>query len=121
MAEALLRLSAVTKHFGGVRAVDDLSLDIFAGEIFTLLGPSGCGKTTTLRIIAGLEAPDAGEIVCRDRPIVSVSRRIFVPPDKRRLGMGASAVCAALFSGRRSDARSRASGWPAWGHVRRRS
>jgi spermidine/putrescine transport system ATP-binding protein len=52
----------VTKRFGDVVAVDDLSLELSAGEFFTLLGPSGCGKTTTLRMVAGFEQPDAGEI-----------------------------------------------------------
>ena len=87
MAHAFLRLLDLSKHYGGVRAVEALSLDIRAGEVFALLGPSGCGKTTTLRIIAGLEVPDAGEILHRDRPLVSVPRRQFVPPEKRRLGM----------------------------------
>src|SRR5262249_44761819 len=82
-----LKLVQVTKHFGRVRAVDALSLDIFHGEVFTLLGPSGCGKTTTLRLIAGLEAPDSGQIVFGDRPIVSVSDGIFVPTHRRNLGM----------------------------------
>jgi ABC-type Fe3+/spermidine/putrescine transport system ATPase subunit len=57
------------------------------GEIFTLLGPSGCGKTTTLRLIAGLEQPDAGEITLRGRVVASVPRRVFVPPHRRNLGM----------------------------------
>ena len=59
----LLRLEAVSKGFGGVAAVDHLSLDIFEGEFFALLGPSGCGKTTLLRLIAGFERPDTGRIV----------------------------------------------------------
>jgi spermidine/putrescine transport system ATP-binding protein len=57
-----VELRNVTKRFGDVLAVDDLSLDLGRGEFFTLLGPSGCGKTTTLRMIAGFEQPDAGEI-----------------------------------------------------------
>ncbi len=55
-------LRGVTKSFGDFVAVDDLDLDIGQGEFFTLLGPSGCGKTTTLRMIAGFEEPNAGEI-----------------------------------------------------------
>ncbi len=58
----LLRIASVVKRFGGVTAVDDLSLDIAAGEFFALLGPSGCGKTTLLRMLAGFETPDAGTI-----------------------------------------------------------
>ncbi|MFZ5732861.1 MAG: ABC transporter ATP-binding protein [Pseudomonadota bacterium] len=59
----LLRIASVTKRFGGYLAVDQLSLDIRAGEFFALLGPSGCGKTTLLRMIAGFETPDSGEIL----------------------------------------------------------
>ena len=59
----LLRIEAVEKSFGTVRAVDRLSLDIGAGEFFALLGPSGCGKTTLLRLLAGFETPDQGRIL----------------------------------------------------------
>jgi putrescine transport system ATP-binding protein len=58
----LVRFEGVTKRFGGVVAVDGLSLDIYEGEFFALLGPSGCGKTTLLRMLAGFETPDAGAI-----------------------------------------------------------
>ncbi len=57
-----VRLSGITKRFGDFTAVDDLNLDIYEGEFFSLLGPSGCGKTTTLRMIAGFEEPTRGEI-----------------------------------------------------------
>jgi len=57
-----VELCGVTKRFGDLVAVDDISLDFAGGEFFTLLGPSGCGKTTTLRMIAGFEQPDAGAI-----------------------------------------------------------
>jgi ABC-type Fe3+/spermidine/putrescine transport system ATPase subunit len=67
--------------------VDRASLEICRGEVFTLLGPSGCGKTTTLRLVAGLERPDGGEIVLRGRTVASVPRRVFVPPNRRNLGM----------------------------------
>jgi spermidine/putrescine transport system ATP-binding protein len=59
---AAVELRNVSKRFGAVRAVDDVSLSIRAGEFLTLLGPSGCGKTTLLRLIAGFEAPDAGAV-----------------------------------------------------------
>jgi spermidine/putrescine transport system ATP-binding protein len=64
-----LTLSSLTKRFGSFVAVDDLSLTIPQGSFFALLGPSGCGKTTTLRMIAGLEEPTAGEIRLGDRDI----------------------------------------------------
>jgi spermidine/putrescine transport system ATP-binding protein len=57
-----VRLSGITKRFGNFVAVDDLNLDIYEGEFFSLLGPSGCGKTTTLRMIAGFEEPTEGGI-----------------------------------------------------------
>ncbi|HLN87654.1 MAG TPA: ABC transporter ATP-binding protein [Candidatus Limnocylindrales bacterium] len=68
-------------------AVQNLSLDIYDGEILTLLGPSGCGKTTTLRMVAGLETPDAGDIFFGEQCVVMTSKRQFMPPDKRNVGM----------------------------------
>ena len=68
----LLRIDGVVKQFGGVRAVDRLSLDIRAGEFFALLGPSGCGKTTLLRMLAGFETPDEGRILLGGNDIAQV-------------------------------------------------
>jgi putrescine transport system ATP-binding protein len=68
----LLRIDGVTKRFGGFTAVDKLSLDIWAGEFFALLGPSGCGKTTLLRMLAGFETPDAGQILLNGKNIAQV-------------------------------------------------
>jgi putrescine transport system ATP-binding protein len=65
----LLRIDRVTKRFGGFTAVDKLSLDIRAGEFFALLGPSGCGKTTLLRMLAGFETPDGGQILLNGKDI----------------------------------------------------
>jgi iron(III) transport system ATP-binding protein len=86
---AAVRLKGLCKTYPGNAqpAVNELSLDVLHGEIVTLLGPSGCGKTTTLRMVAGLEVPDAGEIYFGERAVVLTSRRIFVPPEKRNVGM----------------------------------
>src|SRR5271155_2690841 len=78
---ASVRLSELTKLYGATRAVDRLSLSIAPGNMVALLGPSGCGKTTTLRMIAGLIEPNAGEIFLDGRP---VSR---VPVHRRNIGM----------------------------------
>ncbi len=82
-----LVIEGLAKSFGDVWAVRDLSLDVREGEIVALLGPSGCGKTTTLRMIAGFERPTAGDISFAGRLLASVTRRQFVPPDKRNFGM----------------------------------
>jgi iron(III) transport system ATP-binding protein len=70
-----------------IRALDNVDLTIPANHIFTLLGPSGCGKTTLLRCIVGLETPDAGEVIIGDEVVWSREKGIFVPPEKRGLGM----------------------------------
>ena len=88
-AQPAMRLVGLWKTYsGGAQpAVKDLNLYVYHGEIISLLGPSGCGKTTTLRMVAGLELPDRGDIFFGERPVVITSRRLFVPPDKRKLGM----------------------------------
>jgi putrescine transport system ATP-binding protein len=68
----LLRIDAVVKKFGVVRAVDRVSIDIWAAEFFALLGPSGCGKTTLLRMLAGFETPDEGRILLDGNEIARV-------------------------------------------------
>lgn len=65
-----ITLSGVTKHFGAVTAVDDLSLEIPAGEFHVLVGPSGCGKSTLLELLAGLTTPTGGEIRVADEPVL---------------------------------------------------
>ena len=87
--KSAVRLEHLWKTYAGNKqpAVQDLSLAIEEGEIFTLLGPSGCGKTTTLRMVAGLELPDAGDIFFGDRVIVMSSRGQALAPEKRNVGM----------------------------------
>jgi iron(III) transport system ATP-binding protein len=70
-----------------VNAVRDLTFDVPRGRFFTLLGPSGCGKTTTLRSIAGLERPIAGEISVESTVVFSAAGNVFVPANRRRFGM----------------------------------
>ena len=71
--ESFISIQNVSKHFGSVRAVDRLSIDIARGEFFSLLGPSGCGKTTLLRMLAGFEFPTMGEIFIDGQPMSSVA------------------------------------------------
>ncbi len=80
-----LRLRGLEKSFGSVCAVDGADLDLQTGGTCALLGPSGCGKTTTLRMIAGLERPDAGEIYVGGRMLSG--HGMFVPAEERRIGM----------------------------------
>ncbi|MGH9255762.1 MAG: ABC transporter ATP-binding protein [Vicinamibacterales bacterium] len=70
-----------------VKAAQDVSFTVAEGQLFTLLGPSGCGKTTTLRSIAGLERPRAGEISVNGRIVYSSATRVFVAPNRRGFGM----------------------------------
>ena len=76
-----LQLLDVSKSFGGVQVLKPLRLDLADGEMLALLGPSGCGKTTTLRLIAGFEAPDAGSVHIAGRDVTRL------PPNRRGLGM----------------------------------
>jgi spermidine/putrescine transport system ATP-binding protein len=79
MADTSVELRQVTKRFGAVVAVDDVSLQIGEGQFFSLLGPSGCGKTTTLRLVAGFEMPSAGKIYLRGESVGQL------PPFKRNV------------------------------------
>ncbi len=87
----MIRIKSLEKHFksqqGFVKALRGISLDVAEGEFCVLLGPSGCGKTTTLRSVAGLEKPDAGEIEIDGTVVSSPAHRVHVPTEKRDIGM----------------------------------
>jgi ABC-type sugar transport system ATPase subunit len=78
---ASLNLTQLRRHFGTVKAVDNIDLAVNDGQFVALLGPSGCGKTTTLRMIAGLELPDSGEIKIGEKPVT------HLPPRDRNIAM----------------------------------
>jgi spermidine/putrescine ABC transporter ATP-binding subunit len=79
--QPIIQIRNVSKRYGKVTAVDNVSLDIIAGEFFVLLGPSGCGKTTLLRMIAGFEVPTEGQI------LIDGQDMSLVPPNKRPVNM----------------------------------
>lgn len=81
-----LKKSFLTKN-GVLHAVRGIDAEVSQGSFFTLVGPSGCGKSTTLRLLAGLERPDAGRIVNGDTVVVDTDRGVFVPTHKRKIGM----------------------------------
>src|SRR5690348_1334966 len=70
--EPAVRFAGVSRRFGEVRAVDGVSFEVLDGEFFAMLGPSGSGKTTCLRLVAGFEQPDAGEILIHGAPMRGV-------------------------------------------------
>jgi iron(III) transport system ATP-binding protein len=82
-----VKVSHLNKQFGTNTVLEDVDFTIRDGEFFTLLGPSGCGKSTTLNCIAGLEQPSSGAIAVGDSTFVDSSRKVFVPPEGRNLGM----------------------------------
>jgi ABC-type sugar transport system ATPase subunit len=85
--ETTIKINNLTKRFGDVVAINNVSLTIEPGAFLTLLGPSGCGKTTLLRCIAGLEEPDGGEIYIGDKLVFSYDMGISLPPGQRELGL----------------------------------
>jgi iron(III) transport system ATP-binding protein len=85
MACGMICVHGVSKRFGSVAAVDEAELCVERGEFVALLGPSGCGKTTLLRLVAGFEVPDAGEVRVADRLVAGA--RAWVPPERRQVGM----------------------------------
>ncbi|GAB6112630.1 ABC transporter ATP-binding protein [Desulfomicrobium salsuginis] len=86
-----IRIQGVSKHYFSegktIKALDNVDVTIPSNQIFTLLGPSGCGKTTLLRCIVGLESPDSGEISIGDEIVWSKDKGIYVPTERRGLGM----------------------------------
>lgn len=85
MSAAALVVTNVTKRFGSHLAVDSVSLDVAVGDAVVILGPSGCGKTTLLRLIAGLEVPDSGEISLNGATVSGLGRSM-VPSHQRGIG-----------------------------------
>ena len=85
MTTPVVELADVTKRFGEVVAVDGVTLELIQGETVSILGPSGCGKTTLLRLIAGFERVDAGEVRIEGRPVSLVNSH--VQPENRNVGM----------------------------------
>ena len=112
-----LEIRNLVRHFDGRRVVDDVSLPVRAGQVTCLLGPSGCGKSTTLRMIAGVEMQDSGEIWVDGRLVCDTVYR--VPPERREIGLMfqdfalfphlsvAENVAFGLRSGSREDKRAR--------------
>jgi iron(III) transport system ATP-binding protein len=82
-----VKLTGLRQSYTGARGIEHLDITVDEGEFFVLLGPSGCGKTTALRCIAGLEEPDQGVIVIGDKIVAAPQQGVFVPPNKRDLGM----------------------------------
>jgi ABC-type Fe3+/spermidine/putrescine transport system ATPase subunit len=85
LTPGLISIRSVGKRFGSQQAIAGVSLDVGAGEVVVILGPSGCGKTTLLRLIAGLEVPDEGEVWLDGRRVAARGRSL-VPPYRRRIG-----------------------------------
>ncbi len=82
-----IEIRGLTKRYGAATVIADLSLRFASGQISVLLGPSGCGKTTTLRCIAGLEEPVAGEILIEGRTVFDAAHGLNLPPERRDIGM----------------------------------
>ena len=85
MSKTAVKCGELTKSYGGKLAVDAVSFSVLQGEILSIVGPSSGGKTTTIRMLAGFEQPDSGEISLQDTLVSSSS--IFIPPERRNVGI----------------------------------
>jgi ABC-type Fe3+/spermidine/putrescine transport system ATPase subunit len=85
--DTILKFDHVTRIFGEDAAVNEMSFEVKSGEFVAILGQSGCGKTTTLRMIAGLERCSSGEISFQGKVLDNPDRKVFIPPNKRDMGM----------------------------------
>ena len=83
-----LEFREVSKSFGSITAVDNVSLEVKRGEFFSLLGPSGCGKTTMLRLLAGFERPDSGRVTSTVDLVTSVASYTRVPSALPKCALG---------------------------------
>ncbi|MCS6836402.1 MAG: ABC transporter ATP-binding protein [Anaerolineae bacterium] len=87
MPNKMIELQAVTKRYGNLVALHNVTMSVPRGAILTLLGPSGCGKTTFLRLLAGIQTPDEGAIWLNGRLVADGGGKTFVPPEDRRVGL----------------------------------
>jgi iron(III) transport system ATP-binding protein len=87
MPDKMIELQAVTKRYGSMTALSEVTMSVPRGAILTLLGPSGCGKTTFLRLLAGIQTPDEGAIWLNGRLVADGAGKTFVPPEARRVGL----------------------------------
>lgn len=85
--EIILSVKGLNKFYDSVQVLKDVNFDVYKNEILVILGPSGCGKSTTLRLLAGLERPDGAKIQLNGKTISDSGNRIFLPAEKRNLGM----------------------------------
>src|SRR5437870_7535150 len=86
-SDAFIEVRRLGKHFGSLKAVDDVSFTVDERHTLALLGPSGCGKTTILRCLAGLEKPDSGHIAIGGTVVFDAARRVDLMPERRGLGV----------------------------------
>jgi iron(III) transport system ATP-binding protein len=85
VSKTAVRCRGLAKSFAEVQAVDNLNLSLRESQFLALLGPSGCGKTTTLRLVAGFESPDSGQVEIGSQPVSGPG--VWVPPEQRSIGM----------------------------------